>query len=409
MNEIVNIFKSRPFLAVSLSSLLLLVCCYHFVHRLGLNLSILVGISAITLFISLSKEIIAFFKESLENKRKNLIVLCILFFSGLGLVLNFENIQEIGFFVILFFSFYLIFKGKDNILKNFIFNLVIFSGVLMSVGVLIGLFESIFLSSKLFYQIYDDYPYVDQKFIFSGFGYNHNFSAIIIVVAQSFLFLSSSAVMKNLRKYLTVLFLLALVITGARIFVLFISLIICNYFIQDKIKKNVVNIILVTLYLLAAHIVISFDGSNRVGSIHYNELLFSVVGIDFIQGVYGFIKVEYFFELKDNFFLPTNLKDITQILNFDPHNLIFSLIILGGFPLMLSVLIFLAKGIYENFRVIEEKYPNYYFCGLISIITETFLYDSANSIFFWIIILYAITISKNSYPPDNKSSISINN
>ena len=407
MHGIVNIFKSRPFLLSSLSSLLLLACIYHFIYRLGLNLSGLVAIFGFIFFISLQKEIKAFFLESIE-KRSNLLILCILFFSGLGVILNFGNVVEIGFFITLFFSFYLIFKGKDNILKNFIFNLVIFSGVLMSVGVLIGLFESIFLSSKLFYQIYDDYPYVDQKFIFSGFGYNHNFSAIIIVVAQSFLFLSSSAVMKNLRKYLTVLFLLALVITGARIFVLFISLIICNYFIQDKIKKNVVNIILVTLYLLAAHIVISFDGSNRVGSIHYNELLFSVVGIDFIQGVYGFIKVEYFFELKDNFFLPTNLKDITQILNFDPHNLIFSLIILGGFPLMLSVLIFLAKGIYENFRVIEEKYPNYYFCGLISIITETFLYDSANSIFFWIIILYAITISKDSYPSNARAKISIN-
>ena len=144
MNEIVNIFKSRPFLAVSLSSLLLLVCCYHFVYRLGLNLSILVGISAITLFISLSKEILAFFKESLENKRKNLIVLCILFFSGLGLVLNFENIKEIGFFVILFFSFYLIFRNENRILNNFIFNLVIFSGILMSLGVFIGIFESIF-------------------------------------------------------------------------------------------------------------------------------------------------------------------------------------------------------------------------------------------------------------------------
>ena len=125
MNEIVNIFKSRPFLACSLSSLLLLVCCYHFVYRLGLNLSILVGISAITLFISLSKEMLAFFKESLENKRKNLIVLCILFFSGLGLVLNFENIKEIGFFVILFFSFYLIFRNENRILNNFIFTSIL--------------------------------------------------------------------------------------------------------------------------------------------------------------------------------------------------------------------------------------------------------------------------------------------
>ncbi|SVB54673.1 uncharacterized protein METZ01_LOCUS207527, partial [marine metagenome] len=138
--------------------------------------------------------------------------------------------------------------------------------------------------------------------------------------------------------------------------------------------------------------------SYELGSIHYKELLFSVGGIDFIQGAYGYLKVAYFFELKDNFFLPANLKDITQIINWAPHNLIFSLIILGGFPLAFSIFIFLVKGIYKNFRIIEERYPNYYFCGLISIITETFFWDANNSIFFWIIILYAITISKNSYP-----------
>ena len=85
---------------------------------------------------------------------------------------------------------------------------MICSGVLMSIGVLLGLFESIFLSSKLFYHIFDGYPYIDQKFIISGFGFNHKFTAYIIVVSQSFLFLSTSTVMKNLRMYLTVLFLL---------------------------------------------------------------------------------------------------------------------------------------------------------------------------------------------------------
>jgi len=268
----------------------------------------------------------------------------------------------------------------------------------MSIGVLIGLFESMFLSSKLFYHIFDNYPYIGQKSIYSGFGFNHNFSAYIIVVAQSFLFLSTSELMKNLRMYLTVLFLLALLITGAKIAVLFIVLVICNYFIEDKIKKNLMNIILIALYLFASHIVISFHGSYELGSMHYKELLFSIGGIDFILNNYGYMKAAYFIELKDNFFLPANLKDITQTLNADPHSLIYSLIILGGFPLAFSVFILIVKGIYKNFRIIEERYPSYYFCGLISVITETFVWDANNSIFFWIIILYAITISKNSYP-----------
>ena len=168
------------------------------------------------------------------------------------------------------------------------------------------------------------------------------------------------------------------------------------------------NIILIALYLFASHIVISFHDSYELGTTHYRELLFSIGDLDFILGSYGYIKVAYFIELKNHFFLPVNVKDIAQTVNADPHSLIYSLIILGGFPLAFSVVVFLVKGIYKNFRLIQKNYPNYYFCGLISIITETFLWDSNNSIFFWIIILYAITISKNSYPPDNKSSISIN-
>ena len=120
------------------------------------------------------------------------------------------------------------------------------------------------------------------------------------------------------------------------------------------------------------------------------------------------MKAAYFIELKNSFIFPVDLREFQQITG-DPHFMIHTLIYLGGFPLALSVLVFLGKGIYKNFRIIQERYPNYYFCGLISIITETFVWDAINSLFFWVIILYAITISKNSYPPDNKPSISINN
>ena len=404
----VNIFKSRPILVGSLSLLVFLICSNHFLIRVGLNPSVIIGLTAIIVFLSLAKEARNFLSSSFEKPKKNLLPLCILFFSFTGIIFHFENTIEIGLFIILFFSIYFIFKNQDTNLNNFMANLMICSGVFMSIGVLIALFESMILSSKLFYHIFDDYPYIDQRFIFSGFGFNHNFSAYIIVVAQSFLFLSTTAIMKNLRTYLTILFLLALLITGAKIAVLFISLAICNYFIKDKIKKYSINIILIALYLFTSHIVIAFHGNYELGSMHYRELLFSFGGIDFILSNYGYMKTAYFIELKNNFFLPVSLREITQTVNFDPHSLIYSLIILGGFPLLFSVFLFIVIGIFENFRIIEQIHPNYYFCGLISIITETFVWDSNNSIFFWIIILYAITISKNSYPPDNKSSISIN-
>ena len=209
--------------------------------------------------------------------------------------------------------------------------------------------------------------------------------------------------MKHLRTYLTVLFLLALLVTGAKIVVLFISLVVCNYFIKDKIKKNLLNIILIALYLLASHIVIALHDSYELGSSHYRELLFSIGDIDVLLGNHGYLKAVYFIELKNNFFLPVDLREFQQTLDLtlDPHFLIYTLIYLGGFPLTLSVLVFLVKGIYKNFRIIQERYPNYYFCGLTAMITETFVWDAINSLFFWVIILYAITISKNSYPSDN--------
>lgn len=418
MHEKVNIFKSRPILVGSLALLVLLTCSHSFLIRLGFNPMDLRTLTALIVFLSLVKEAKTFVLDSLAEPGKNFLILCILFFSFAGIIFHLENTwKEIGLFGFLFFSIYLILRNQDTNLNNFIANLMICSGVFMSIGVLIGLFEYLFLSSNLFYNMdltsgyAGNYPYIDQRVNFSGFEFIYNFSAYIIVVAQSFLFLSTSVFMKNLRTILTVLFLLALLVTGAKIVVLFISLVVCNYFIKDKIKKNLLNIILIALYLLASHIVIAFHDSYELGSVHYRRLLFSIGDIDFVLGSYGYLKAAYFIELKNNFFLPVDLREFQQTLGpiGDPHFLIYTLIYLGGFPLALSVLVFLGKGIYKNFRIIQERYPNYYFCGLISIITETFVWDAINSLFFWVIILYAITISKNSYPPDNKSSILINN
>ncbi len=401
MNAKVNIFKSRPVLAGSLALLVLLTCSYHFLVKIGFNPINLKVLTALIVFLSLAKEIKTFVLNSLAEPREHFLILCILFFSFTGIIFHFENTwKEIGLFGFLFFSIYLIFRNQDNNLNDYIVNLMICAGVFISIGVLIGLFESTFLSSKLFYSIYKDYAYIDQKVDYSGFGYNYNFSAYIIIVAQSFLFLSTSVFVKNLRTYLTVLFLLALLIAGAKIVVLFISLAICNYFIKRIKLRHLLNIILIALYLFASHIVIAFHGSYELGSsYHYRELLFSIGDIDFVLGTYGYLKAAYFIELKNNFFLPVDLREFQQITG-DPHFMIHTLIYLGGLPLALSVLVFLAKGIYRNLGIIKERYPNYYYCGLIAMITETFVWDAINSLFFWVIILYAVTISKKSYPSE---------
>ena len=396
MHETLNIVKSRPMLVGSLSLLVLLICCYHFLAMIGFDLSTIVALTAIIVILSLAKEVKVFFFDSVKQPKKNFLILCILISSFAGIIVDYGNMIEIGLTLILFFTIYLIFKNQNQNLNNFIADLMVASGVFMSIGVLIGLFESMFLSSKLFYHIFDNYAYIDQKVTYSGFGTNHNFSAYIVIVAQSFLFLSSSKHVEKLRTYLTALFLLTLLITGAKIAFLFLFLVVCNHFFDSKNKKNLINILLIALYLFASHIVIAFHGNYELGTLHYRELLFSIGNVDFVLNNYAHLKTAYFLELKENFFLPLNLINVTQAMNGDPHSLIYSLIIIGSLPLAISMVAFIGLGIYKNYRIIEDKYPSYFFCGLISIITETFLWDANNSIFFWIIILHAMTISKDS-------------
>ena len=403
MNKKVNIFATRPFVATSLSILLFSTCSYHYLTKVGINLKILIVLSILAALISLTNEAKSFFLSIAKEPRKYFLIICILVSAIGGLIINVANIIEISFFIILFLLTHFIFINKDNDLINLVTKLVICSGVFMSVGVLIALFESIFLSSKLFYELYGQgYPAISgQKLFYKGFGFSHNFSAYIIVIALSFLSLSQSTLSRKLRNYLTLLFTFALLITGSRIVFLFFSLIACNYFIKTRTNKYLISAILISLYLFLSHILIGVHGNYELGSVHYREVLFSIGNVDFVLGYYGHMKLAYFAELKENFFFPVSLSEISQSLTFDPHSLVFSLIILGGVPLALSVVMFLILGISKNLLFIEHKYSNIFYCGLISIITETFMWDASNSIFFWIIILYAITISKHSCLPDN--------
>ena len=201
MHETLNIVKSRPMLVGSLSLLVLLICCYHFLAMIGFDLSTIEALTAIIVILSLAKEVKAFFFDSVKQPKKNFLILCILISSFAGIIVDYGNMIEIGLTLFLFFTIYLIFKNQNQNLNNFIADLMVASGVFMSIGVLIGLFESMFLSSKLFYHIFDNYAYIDQKVTYSGFGTNHNFSAYIVIVAQSFLFLSSSKHVEKLRTY----------------------------------------------------------------------------------------------------------------------------------------------------------------------------------------------------------------
>lgn len=397
MSNKTNILRKRLFLALSLSVLLLSVCSYHFLARNDINITVLIIISGLVVLMSLADDFKGFVFSVAKTPKKHFLPVCVLVSAVGGLIINLANVLETSLFLFLFFSTYMIYFKKDSDVINLATKLIICSGVFMSFGVLIGLFESIFLSSKLFYHISNGYPYsLSQKHIYSGFGFNQNYSAYIIIVALSFLFLSELNISRKLRNYLTLLFILSLLITGARIVFLLFSLIVVNYFFMKSVNKCLISLIFIVLYLLFTHIIVGLHGNYELGTSHYRELLFSISNIDFILGNYGYMKLAYFIELRENLFFPVNLKEVAQSIGADPHSLFYSLIILGGPPLLLSVVVFLTLGILKNLTFIEQNYSKFYYCGLISIITETLVWDATNSIFFWFIILYAITISKDA-------------
>jgi len=403
MRERLDILLSRPVLISSVSLLVVLICSFHLLDRLQLDLSGIVAITALIFFFSLTKEIKNFLLEPKGQIKDYFLILSILLFSGIGIIINIENSKEIGFFVILFFSFYLLFKLQDKKLNCYIFDLIIFSGIFISVGVLIGLLEASLLSSKLFYHIYDGYAYVDQKYVYSGFGFNHNYSAYIIITAQSFLFLSTSSLIKRFRVHLACLFFIALLVTSAKITFLFFALLLINYFFKDRFNKNIITFILLTSYIFLCHMVIGFSGQYDFDAPHYTKIFFSFAGLDFIVGLYGYLKGAYFPFLVENMFLPMGLNEIKDFLLYEPHFFIYSLIIIGGFPLALFVLTFLATGIYKNYQNIEENYPKFFLCGLICIITETLVWDANDSLFFWVIVMYALTAPKVNLTLNNRS------
>ena len=57
------------------------------------------------------------------------------------------------------------------------------------------------------------------------------------------------------------------------------------------------------------------------------------------------------------------------------------------------------KTFYQN---IEENYPKFFLCGLICIITETLLWDANDSIFFWVLTMYALNAQNENVTLNDK-------
>lgn len=395
MENQIHVNKRKPYFNIIFSIFFFLICTYHFLIRIGISPQPLILISIFFIFILLSREIQFIFYDVLKDPKKYIFIGCILISALGGIVITSSNYLEMGQFLSFFLLSFIIFKGKAEFLINSIVRLIICSGVIMSCGILIGLFEAFFLSSQHFYHFGGDYPSImNEKYIFSGFGYNHNYSVHIILIALSFLFLSEVNISSKLQTFLALFFISAMMIASSRIIFLFFALVVCNLLFKNRNRKLLFCSLIIVFYLFFTHILIGLNGSYDLGSSHYREILFSIGKIDFVLGNYGYMKLVYFSELFENKFFPIPLSDITLLLNADPHSFLFSLIILGGLPLATFVILYLLSNILKNLPFVLENHSLIFYCGLISILVETVIYDASNSIFFWIIIFYSITASK---------------
>ena len=96
MNKKANILGARPFVATSLSILLFSICSYHFFTRVGINLNILIVLSALIALVSLTNEAKSFIVSIAKEPRKYFLIICILVSAIGGLIINVANIKYIN-------------------------------------------------------------------------------------------------------------------------------------------------------------------------------------------------------------------------------------------------------------------------------------------------------------------------
>lgn len=313
----------------------------------------------------------------------------------ISLFLYFLFKQEIQLQALSFLGIYIMFsslsythnekKYYDEALQGFI--LLSFCTL---VGVYFGVAEYFLFESEYFYAVKAlDYPSAISALPIhaSGLQYSYNLTAYILMAALGILRLVN--ISSELRSVLVPIYLIALLLTQAKIVFLFIVLLItlelsklCSNFIKGSLA-----FMACLGYLFFSHFLILSTNIEIESDKYYQELIFSFHGYEGYLSLFSWLKLETWNYLVSNNFLNISINDYQSVmLGYEPHFFLGSCILFGGLIFGFMISLRVLNNCCINF-LLAMRANDIFFCSLsIVFLIESILWDAYDSPIFWIIV-----------------------
>ena len=360
-----------------------------------LNVDYLIYLNFFLLLIIKILPITKYIKYLINNNFKILdtyIYLSLLFFLIWHYSANNINSNLLGFLAIyMLLRASMLFPSNQRSSQNILSGLCTCAFITIF-GIFSGVIEYLFFESTYLYEIKETpSPIKVFPVFFGGFQESYNQSAYIIMGALSFVgFLNFS---KKLELFYSFFCWVALFLTGAKVVFLFLAVALIVKFLSSKniiLTKFFISVVSLG-YIFFSHILVIESGEIVYADKYFKEIVMQFNGIDFYLSLFSWLKIEswnYFLNNYEVGMSLTGFQNFTQ--GYEPHFLFASLVFMGGTLFTTFVYLRIIKSTYLNFNYGLNN--QIYFSTLaIVFFCEIIIWDSQNSIVFWIVILYLVS------------------
>ena len=386
--------NSKDFLIVILGSFLIFsVSIKGWINYINADLNSIYTILVFLLFFTLCllnlDNLLNYFKYLLKRNFKSLDFNILMSFFIFFVLQQKVNLEALSFLSIYFYINSIVFCSHNFYRDlSYIFISIIVAGILTALGVMLGVVEAIFLETNNLFKIKIDYPgLLSFNKHFSGFQFTYNYTAYLIIAALGVIGLLRDK--DFLYKVLVFIFLLALLLTQAKISYLFVALLVV-FSLKVKFLRDYrypLAIVIALGYLLLAHLTFKLAGSELNLSYYIREEKFTIFDVQVYSTLFFWLK-EIFFEYAFIY----NLSEISiagylqNTKGTEPHSLLISSYLFGGIIFLILIFWRLILNLIQ-FLQDSKNYNAYLMSLVLTLLIESFIWDAYDSPIFWLVIL----------------------
>lgn len=396
------LFKATDYLLFVIGTVLLfLFSSTLWFETYFFNIKPIIYIIFFILFLLNTTNLFKYLLKILKENFKNLD-----FFIIIAILLHFLIQRRINYYGISFIALYVFINSLSPYMREsssrvfkLVLNCIFFSGMISLTGIYLGFLESLFLNTNTFHQFQPaGYPNPTSDFInkitgfslsnhISGFQTSVNYSAYIIISCLGIL--NFMQYKTSLNKILRVFLIIGLILTQAKIGLLFLMILLVMNITTNfqKTSKFLLIFSICICYLFLTHITIIDSNAVIVSSVYYREFIFNFFNMDFYLSLFSWLKViSLKYLLSSNIFF-TDLNNFFKLSGgYEPHSLFFSCSFFGGLFFALLVFIRLIKNL-STYFLSNHNREIYFSIAICVFFVESFVWDSYDAPIFWLIIL----------------------